>query len=505
MPSSAELALVLKARDAASRVIGGVGGQLDKTASKAGRLGGSLATMGKLGAVGIGALAVAAIGLGPTVIGLAGKLEQMRAKAQTVFADELPLVEKWADVSAEKMGLTRAQAVGLAADFGDLLVPMGFTREQAAKMSTDVVGLSGALSRWSGGTRSAAEVADILSKAMLGERDALKGLGISITDADVDARILAKGQQDLTGTQLAQARATATQELIFEKSQDAQKAYAEGGGGLLGIQAKLDAQMAQVGETIATNLTPVLTTAMTFVTEQAIPAVAAFVGSIQRWMGENRELIDQIAALVSGVLTELFTTIGTVITWIGNLVSAIANNEDAMNVLGTIAGAIATAVDLAWNAIKTLIGWIADVVGAITKNKTIMTAFRTGWGLIAGAIQTVVDALRGVVEWAGKALDALNPFDSKTFNVGHFTGPQAPGGHASGGLAGLNGPELSWLGERGPELVIDADRTRQLLAGGGLGGQGGHSHPIILNGREVARAVDSLLFADLQPASVGVD
>ena len=116
------------------------------------------------------------------------------------------------------MGLTSRAAVGLATDMGDLLVPMGFTRDQAAGMSTDVIGLSGALSEWTGGTRSAAEVADILQKGMLGERDALKSLGISITEADVAAQLAADGNDKLTGSALAQAKAQATLTLYMAKT-----------------------------------------------------------------------------------------------------------------------------------------------------------------------------------------------------------------------------------------------------------------------------------------------
>ena len=60
---------------------------------------------------------------------------------------------------------------------------------------------------------------------MLGEREQLKSLGISITEADVKQRLLKMGMEDLTGVQLQQAKATATQQLIFEKSTDAQAAF----------------------------------------------------------------------------------------------------------------------------------------------------------------------------------------------------------------------------------------------------------------------------------------
>ena len=162
-------------------------------------LSGKLKKFGAVAATGLVAAGAGAAVAGKYFFDTGARLEQMGQKAETVFGGSLGSVEKWADKTAHAMGLTTREATGFAANFGDLLIPMGFTRDQAAKMSTDVVGLSGALSQWSGGTKSAAEVTDILSAAMLGETDGLKSLGISIGAADIEARLAAKGQAELTG------------------------------------------------------------------------------------------------------------------------------------------------------------------------------------------------------------------------------------------------------------------------------------------------------------------
>jgi hypothetical protein len=181
---------------------------------------------GAAGAMGAAFAAVGVATLGKELFDLGVQVETARDKASTVFGDWVADVDEWADANAKAMGLTDDQLTGLAANFGDLLKPMGFTSSEASNMAQKVVGLSGALSAWTGGQRSAAEVSDILSSAMLGERDALKSLGINISEADVTARLAAKGQEELTGAALEQAKALATQELIFEKSTDAQKAWA---------------------------------------------------------------------------------------------------------------------------------------------------------------------------------------------------------------------------------------------------------------------------------------
>lgn len=174
---------------------------------------------------GVGVAAVGSFGV--SMFKLGADLQQLDSKARTVFGDQIGVVDKWAKSSANAMGLTAREARGLAANMADLLIPMEFTRAQATQMSTDVIGLSGALSAWSGGTRSASEVSDILTSAMLGERDALKGLGISINQAEIDTYLLEHGQKNLTGTALQQAQAQATVALIMAKSTDAQRAFAD--------------------------------------------------------------------------------------------------------------------------------------------------------------------------------------------------------------------------------------------------------------------------------------
>jgi hypothetical protein len=188
---------------------------------------------------------------------LATEMELLERKAATVFGDTLPQVTQAAIENAAQMGLTAAQYVNAAASIGDLLIPMQFTRQEAAAMSTDLVDLSGALSEWTGGQIAAEDVTRILSKAVLGEREELKQLGISIMETDVTARLAEKGLKNLTGTMLQQAKATATLELITEKSVDAQTAFANNSDLSARKQAELSARLQDISAKLATTLIPV--------------------------------------------------------------------------------------------------------------------------------------------------------------------------------------------------------------------------------------------------------
>lgn len=220
----------------------------------------SLTTGGltKLGALAAGAFSADIIlSYGKHLFDLSGQMELLEQRARTVFGEVFPQVTAAAEKNAAAIGLTESQYINAATAIGDFLVPMQFTREEAATMSTQLVNLSGALAEWEGGQRSATEVSTILSKAMLGEREELKQLGIALSEEDVQNRIRAKGLQGLTGEYAKQAEAIATIEIITESSADAITAFANSSDTLARKQAALRAEITNISEKLSATLYPV--------------------------------------------------------------------------------------------------------------------------------------------------------------------------------------------------------------------------------------------------------
>jgi hypothetical protein len=331
------------------------------------------------GAAVVGGIAV----IGNELLGVGAQVESFRQKADTVFEGQSKSVQKWADQNAGAFGVTDDQLTGMAASFGDLLKPMGFTSGEAAKMSQEVVGLSGALSSWSGGTVGAAEASDILAKAMLGETDGLKSLGIAISADDIARRLAAKGQDKLTGAALDQAKAVATQELIFEKSTDAQKAWADGGNEALNSQNKLKSMMAEVKETLAEKLTPALTTAAT-------------------WIGDNAP--KAIAVLRSG-FEAVQPTLQTVAAWLREKIPpAIAALREGFAVAVAWVQAnwpkVSDAISSAATTIRSVIGAVVTVVTAVwrTFGDDILRYVRSAWGPIQLIIKGAMNVIQGIIK-----------------------------------------------------------------------------------------------------------
>lgn len=210
---------------------------LERSASGAGQ---GIQRMGTLmrAAAASGALAFAA-----DLFRVGVQVEAWGRRFDTVFGEAAESVRIWADEVNERLGVSEERLQGTAAAVGDLFVPMGFARQAAADMTMEVLTLSAALSEWTGGQYSAADASNIITRAILGEREALIGLGVKISEAQVDAAMLEAGFADLTGQAFEQARAMVTLELITAKSADAMTAFADGGSEAMIAQNNLKASL----------------------------------------------------------------------------------------------------------------------------------------------------------------------------------------------------------------------------------------------------------------------
>ncbi|MCA9540545.1 MAG: hypothetical protein KC620_16710 [Myxococcales bacterium] len=284
------------------------------------------------------------------------------------------------------------------------------SREQAAKMSTETVGLAGALAEWSGGQKSAAEVSDILTKAYLGETDGLKALGISISAADVSARLAAKGQDELTGSALEQARALAIQELVFEKSTDAQKRFADGADSAARKQAEMRASINEAKEALAMALAPALAAVVTKMAEfvpivisiastigsRLVPAARAFGGIIGDLAPHLATVATEIAEKLTPFLLPLAGFIGGVAAVIiGSMVPAVitwtaAEIAKATALLASAAAFIAANAPMI--AIAAAVGLLVAGVVLLIQNWDTITAKVPLLGVAFDAVKVVMEA-----------------------------------------------------------------------------------------------------------------
>ncbi len=437
------------------------------------------------------AVGAALIGIGVDSFRLGKDLEKLNAKAGAVFKEQLPSINRWAEQNKRAFGASRSQVVGLAANMADLLIPMGFTTKQAAEMSTKIIGLSGALSNWSGGTKTAAEVSDILAKALLGERDGLKGLGISISDADVKARLLTqfgeKGFKKLSGATLAQATALATQQLILEKSTDAQTAWANGGKAAAEKQNEMKVRIQETRESLARGLTPAF--------EVGTKAVSAFAG----WAERNQGTV-KILAGVLGTLAAVVLTVSAV-TKVAAAVQAVFNIVMMANPIGLV--------------IIAIVALVAIIVLIATKTRWFQNIWGAAWGWVKQAAVNVWDWLKALPGRIGNVFAGIGRFISAPFRaafnfiadawnntVGRLSW-SVPGWVPGIGGNTISAPRLPTFHTGG--VVPGAPGTEMLamLQAGERVTPAGRSGPMVLELRSSGARVDDLLVEILARAIKG--
>ena len=244
--------------------------------------------------VGVAAAAHGVIELTRELNDLSGQIQAQDRKAQIVFGDALGYVTEAAEANALAMGLTEREYTNAAAGVQDLLVPLGFARDEAARNAVEVTNLAGALSLWSGGQVNASEAASRLQKGLLGETESLKELGIVIDQSSKEYNERIKLLMEAEGLTKAQARALDILGQVQQQTTDAQTNYSDGTESLIVQQAKANAELRQAKEELAEGLTPAFIS--------ATRAQANFTSGMALATKETSTFNERIAGLISTAL-----------------------------------------------------------------------------------------------------------------------------------------------------------------------------------------------------------
>lgn len=157
--------------------------------------------------------------LGGFLIKAASDAEEIASKFATVF-DEVPIkAKKVAEDLRKNYGLSRVESKKLLSDTGDLLVGFGFTSDSALDLSEKVNKLAVDMASFQ--NLPSARTSQTITKALLGERESLKLLGVAILEEDIKRKVQILRAQGLTFATLRQAKAYATLILTQEQSKKA--------------------------------------------------------------------------------------------------------------------------------------------------------------------------------------------------------------------------------------------------------------------------------------------
>jgi phage-related protein len=309
----------------------------------------------------------AAAAMGKQLFDTAVVAEQLGSKARTVFGQDFPKAAKFADQLNERLGLTTLQTQGLLAGFGDLLTPMGFTTNQAESMSQRLGTLTGALSLWSGGTRSAADVGGVLSDALTGEYDSLKGLGVQIDANLIKEELHKQGKDKLTGAALKQAQAQIALDQIYKQSSNAITAYNNHTNKLTETKLRMQSVFGQMKEKLAVQLTPAFIALASLFETRVVPVIQQLA---DRYGPKLAQVINQLSKGDTSKIGPQFEEIKTALMDMGTAISQVSVKvPDVASVLAVASvafGFLANHIDLVRKALPFIIAGFAAYKAAQT-------------------------------------------------------------------------------------------------------------------------------------------
>ena len=160
---------------------------------------------------------VAGIGL---LVREAAEAEEVMSKFDAVFKSSADEVRAWAEALAEATGRSRFAIMQFAAQLQDTFVPLGFARDRAAELSKELTELAIDLSSFN--NIDSAEALNLLNSALVGNHEAVRRFGITITEATLKEELMAIGADNLTGKALALAKVQARLNIIMSATTDAQ-------------------------------------------------------------------------------------------------------------------------------------------------------------------------------------------------------------------------------------------------------------------------------------------
>lgn len=182
--------------------------------------------------------------------------QEVSSKFNVVFRDIKNVADAMANELATSYGLASTEAKKLLSNTGDLLAGFGFSQKQALKLSTQVNKLAvdlASFSNYAGGTAGASQA---LTKALLGETESAKSLGIVINQNSSRYKELFQQYKDTTGATDNQAKAMAILEMATEQSKNAIGDFARTQKEVANQERILTSNTKDLQEELGNNLLP---------------------------------------------------------------------------------------------------------------------------------------------------------------------------------------------------------------------------------------------------------
>ncbi|MGE5390909.1 MAG: hypothetical protein ACM3PE_07580 [Deltaproteobacteria bacterium] len=417
---------------------------------------------------------------------LASDMTESINKVDVAFKGNAKEVKAWSQTTLKSFGIAKGTALDMAAKYGDMATSLGLNTKQAADMSTSLVGLAGDLASFKNIGIDIADTA--LTSIFTGETESLKQLGIVMTQANLDEYALSQGikkkTKDMTQAEQVQLRYN----YVMAMTKNAHGDFVRTGAGAANQMRIFSESLKELGATMGENLLPLITPIIT---------------KINQWVqkfGELSPATQKTIMIIAGVIA----AIGPLLIAFGMAANAITAISAALPVLGTAFAALTGPVGL---AIAIIGGLIAAGVLLYKNWDTVKIKAIQIWTQISDFLKKQINKIIGFTNGLIAGLNKLPSVNIKpiklmvessgTNGVADFRRLEQKSirGNAFGTNFWPGG--LSWVGERGPELVdlprgsrvLSNNKSMALLQSGTITHTGTVIHRFETNDRQVVARI----------------
>jgi phage-related protein len=496
-----------------------VNGALGQSMTKSEKVGAALKRAAVPATIALAAIAVGA----KKAVDAASNLNEAVNKAGVVFGASSKDVVSWSRTLAQSFGLSETAALDAATQFGNMLVPMGFSRKEAAAMSKQMVELAGDMASFN--NASPEETLAAIQSGLAGQARPLRQYGVFLDQARIKQQALTMGLWDGKGAMDAHAKTAATTAIILKDTADAQGDSARTSDAAANQTRVLKAEQENLSATLGQSILPAYV-AIQRVLLKVTEATAEHTGAVKVAVGIVAGLsaavlianagfkawtiatnIAKVAtvlfsaanrALMVSMLSNPITLVVIAIVALGAaLVIAYKRSEtfrnivnSALNSVAAAAHALGRAFTAIADAARAAFGWIVDhwrlaafALGPLGAGIVLLAnhfdkvraagvwafnAIRSVVDGLASAIRGVIDAVQSLISWLGRIkVPKISLPHVPGLNAAAYGYGPTPAGYAAAG-ATSSGLTVNFYGPTDPEgaarsiaRVLRAHEVRQ--------------------------------------------
>jgi len=385
------------------------------------KIGKKMSDIGRTMTVAVTAPLIAAAGF---AIKMASDFEESLNKVNVAFKGSAEEVENFTKTTLTQFGISQGSALEMASLFGDMATGMGLVPDQAANMSSSLVGLAGDLASFKNIGIEQAQTA--LASIFTGETESLKGLGIVMTEANLASFALSEGITKNIKTMTQAEKVQLRYSFVMSQTANAQGDFARTNEGAANQTRIFTEGLKQLGEQFGAILLPLYTRVVNMMNQMVvwfsnlsdgnkklilwIGALVAAIGPLLIALGF---FISTIAPAMATAFTFMLGPIGLVIMAIGAIVAAIVIFQDEIFAAVESAKVFGNNFTSIFKEIPTI---VMDALKAVPK--AIIDTFKGLGKIITAIFKGDFKSLPGLLKEVGKNLIKTNPLGGAAIAIG---------------------------------------------------------------------------------------